>query len=89
MAAAPKNGIEFCQKSIGAIRCSLATLYDSWRRRATSPLFCNHRPRTHTPVHVEQASPVKNWGQTMFGSQKMPSPKGLSPGQILQGQMSP
>ena len=26
MAATPKNGIEFCQKSIGALRCSLYTL---------------------------------------------------------------
>ena len=53
-AAAPKNGIEFRQKSIGAVRCSLATSYDDWRRRATSILFSNetyttdHRPRTHT-----------------------------------------
>ena len=35
-ADAPKNGIEFCQKSIGALRCSLATSCDEWRRRATS-----------------------------------------------------
>ena len=27
-AAAPKNGVEFCQRSIGAIRHSLATSYD-------------------------------------------------------------
>ena len=33
-AAAPKNGVEFCQKSIGVIRCSLATLYDDVRRHA-------------------------------------------------------
>ena len=64
MAAAPKNGIEFRQKSIGAIRCSLATSYDGWRRRATSTLFSNDTQNTtdhgpHTPVHVEQASPVK------------------------------
>ena len=36
-AAAPKNGVEFCQGFIGAIRSSLATSYDVWRRRATSP----------------------------------------------------
>ena len=36
-AAAPKNGVEFCQRPIGAIRRSLATSYDVWRRRATSP----------------------------------------------------
>ena len=30
-AAAPKNGVEFCQKSIGDIRCSLATFYDVTR----------------------------------------------------------
>ena len=32
-AAAPKNGAEFCQKSIGADRCSLARLYDDWQRQ--------------------------------------------------------
>ena len=36
-AAAPKSGAEFRQGSIGAIRSSLATSYDAWRRRATSP----------------------------------------------------
>ena len=36
-AAAPKNGIEFRQRSIGDIRRSLAMSYDVWRRRATSP----------------------------------------------------
>ena len=36
-AAAPKNGVEFRQRPIGAIRRSLATSYDVWRRRATSP----------------------------------------------------
>ena len=35
-AAAPKTGVEFCQGSIGAIRSSLATSYDVWRRRAAS-----------------------------------------------------
>ena len=33
-AAAPKNGVEFRHKSIGANRSSLATLYDDVRRRA-------------------------------------------------------
>ena len=37
MAAAPKIGVEFRQRPIGAIRCSLATSYDVWRRHATSP----------------------------------------------------
>ena len=32
-AAAPKNGVEFCQKSIGVIRCSQATSCDDVRRR--------------------------------------------------------
>ena len=36
-AAAPKSGVEFCQGSIGTISGSLATSYDVWRRRATSP----------------------------------------------------
>ena len=31
-----KNGEEFRQKSIGAVRCSQATSYDDWRRRAAS-----------------------------------------------------
>ena len=35
-ATAPKTGVEFRQGSIGAIRISLATSYDVWRRRATS-----------------------------------------------------
>ena len=33
-AAAPKTGVEFRQGSIGAIRSSLATSYEVWRRRA-------------------------------------------------------
>ena len=33
-ANAPKTGVEFRQASIGAIRTSLATSYDVWRRRA-------------------------------------------------------
>ena len=36
-AATPKNKVEFCQKSIGVIRCSLATLYDDVRRHTMSP----------------------------------------------------
>ena len=32
-AAAPKNGVEFCQEYIGAIICSLATSYDGVQRR--------------------------------------------------------
>ena len=35
-AAAPKSGVEFRQGSVGAIRSSLATSYDVWRRRAAS-----------------------------------------------------
>ena len=38
-AAAPKNGVEFRQKSIGAIRCSVATSYDDVRRCAMSVPF--------------------------------------------------
>ena len=33
LAAAPKNGVEFCQGSDGTIRISLATSYDVLRRR--------------------------------------------------------
>ena len=39
-ATAPKTGVEFCQASIGAIRTSLATSYDVWRRRSASQLYC-------------------------------------------------
>ena len=35
-AAAPKNGVEFCQNPICAVRCSLAMSCDDWQRRATS-----------------------------------------------------
>ena len=38
-AAAPKNGVEFRQGSIGAIRSSLATSYDVWRCRAMSQVY--------------------------------------------------
>ena len=38
-ATAPKNGIEFRQTSIGAVRSSLTSSYDDWRRRATSTFF--------------------------------------------------
>ena len=42
MAAAPKNGVDFGHKSIDAISCSLATLYDDWQHRRYST---NQRPR--------------------------------------------
>ena len=35
-AAAPKNGVEFCQNPICAVRSSLAMSCDDWQRRATS-----------------------------------------------------
>ena len=38
-AAAPKNGIEFCQSSNGSIRSSLATSCEVSRHRARSPDF--------------------------------------------------
>ena len=34
--AAQKNGVEFRQKFIGTVRCSLATSNDYWRRRSMS-----------------------------------------------------
>ena len=37
-AAAPKNGAEFNQKSIGVIRYCLATSYDDVRRRLKNPV---------------------------------------------------
>ena len=39
MAAAPKNGVEFCQGSNGSIRSTLATSSDVSRRRARFPNF--------------------------------------------------
>ena len=36
-ANAPKIGVEFCQRSIGAISSSVASPYDVWRRRAALP----------------------------------------------------
>ena len=52
----PKIGIEFLQGSIGAIRSSLATSYDAWRRRATSPLKLDTadifiHPSIHPSIH--------------------------------------
>ena len=38
-ATAPKSGVELRQWSIGTIRSSLATSYDTSRRRATSQLY--------------------------------------------------
>ena len=32
-AATPKNGVEFCQKSIGVLRCSLAALYNDMQHQ--------------------------------------------------------
>ena len=44
MAAAPKNGVEFRQKFIWAISCSVATSYDKIRHRATQvPLSTNQK----------------------------------------------
>ena len=39
-ATAPKNGVEFRQGSICAIRSSLPTSCDIWRRRTMSPISC-------------------------------------------------
>ena len=43
-AATPKNGVEFRQKSNGAIRCSVAIPYEDVRHRTTSvPLLTNQK----------------------------------------------
>ena len=59
-AAAPKNGVEFRQGSIGTIRSSLAMSCDLARRRARSPNFdrsearkLSHHRQTHTQTHRE------------------------------------
>ena len=69
MAAAPKNGVEFCQGSNCTIRSSLATSHNVSRRRATSPYFhqseawklVTHR-QTHTHFEIlVQGSLQKHW----------------------------
>ena len=73
-AAAPKNGVEFCQGSNGTIRSSLATSCDVLRRRARSPnswsflnVLLNHVVKE---LNVEEAlkSPI-------FVVQKTAAPK--------------
>ena len=39
-ATTPKNGVDFRQGSLSAIKSSLATSYNVWRRRATLQLNC-------------------------------------------------
>ena len=63
-AAAPKNGVEFCQGSNGTIRSSLATSCDVSRRRARSPNFDQSEARklsltdtqTDTHTHTDRQS---------------------------------
>merc|ERR1712173_554569 len=59
--AAPKNGVEFRQGSIGTIRSSLAASCDLVRRRARSPNFdqsealkLSHHTHTHTHTHTHR-----------------------------------
>ena len=51
-ASTPKNGVELSPKSIGVIRCSLATLYDDVQRCATSKtspkVFCHKQTDIQT-----------------------------------------
>ena len=55
-ATAPKTGVEFRQGSIGAIRSSLATSYDVWRRCAMSQLYFEKNLHTNglTDGHTEK-----------------------------------
>ena len=46
-AAAPKNGVEFCQKFLRAIRLSVATSYNDMRRGATSVPLLTMGVHTH------------------------------------------
>ena len=49
----PKNGVEFRQRSIGVIRCSLPTSYDNMRSRATSPkVFCHKQTDRQTKQRI-------------------------------------
>ena len=57
---AQKNGVEFCQGSIGTIRNSLATLYEVWRHHQFST---NQWPRnylTHTHTHTQSDTESTN-----------------------------
>ena len=60
-AAAPKNGVEFCQRPIGDIRRSLATSYDVWRRRRFFFWQTKQTKRNeYTKPHIGAASLQKN-----------------------------
>ena len=50
--ATPKNGVEFWQKSIGAIKCNLATSYEYVRFNAISLNVYGHTQDTHTQNHL-------------------------------------
>ena len=56
-ATAPKYVVEFCQGSIGTIRSSLATWYNVWQCRVTSPTFdkseAEKLSHTHRHTHTE------------------------------------
>ena len=71
-AAAPKNGVEFRQGSIGTIRSSLAMSYDVSRRRVCVGTFLKVvlRPTIHpTYLSLDASLPKhKNWTQSVVGS---------------------
>ena len=50
-AAAPKDGVEFCKGSNGTIRSSLATSYETWRRRVRSPNFVQSKAEKLSQTH--------------------------------------
>ena len=49
----PKNRVEFREKSIGVIRCSLATSYNDMQRCMTSPkVFCHKQTNWELRIFV-------------------------------------
>ena len=69
--AAPKNGVEFRQGSIGTIRSSLATSYDVWRRRQFST---NQRPRNYLRYTHTQTDTKSTYCQALLYEQRLQKP---------------
>ena len=61
--AAPKNGVEFCQRPNGTISSSLATSYNVLRRRPMSPTFDQSEAwklsQTDTHKHTQNLHTVR------------------------------
>ena len=62
-AVTPKNGVEFGQKSIGAIRCSVARLCDNIRHTATSDVMQLSATSTTASIFSQNLVSWKTDGQ--------------------------